>query len=555
MENLQAMKRISFIIATVLMCFIGCAPKSVRNTLSDIETFIQERPDSALTILDTMARASLTTARSRAHHALLHAMALDKNFIDVDDDSIAQVAVDYFSKHGPQKYHARSLYYLGLAYYYQEDYNKAIVEFTKAEEVAVGCDSLSLSLILTSEADAYSRNYAHVEELNSLRRALTIDQNLNSEYYINVTKLRLVQSLYNLNYNDEADSLLNELLRTDISNDLLQTSVNVTHAFVSSAIKEIPDFKLASTIYKDIHASEFVTCLTIKDYWAWAYSLNALGRKEEAQELIDQLIQESSGTSSYWQYMIAKSDRDSESALSHLEDYIKYNDKEVSDALKQSLALSQRDYYQSQSELSESEAHNARLTSLIIILTAAFSAALVFILIKSYVKRQEQQKEKYLLYISEISRQMEEAKRGDYPALKKKYLSLYRSRFETIGALYEQYIHSKDLVNGESSVYRKVATIVDDFTLDYQNGEKFETMLDEDLDNIMTNLRKEMPALKKKDIAIFSLFAIGFDVTTISHLLNTSMNTIYIRKSRIRHLIDETDPPHKEQFLEILGPF
>ena len=94
MENLQAMKRISFIIATILVCFIGCAPKSVRHTLSDIETFIQERPDSALSILDTMDRVSLTTARSRAHHALLHAMALDKNFIDVSDDSIAQVAVD-----------------------------------------------------------------------------------------------------------------------------------------------------------------------------------------------------------------------------------------------------------------------------------------------------------------------------------------------------------------------------------------------------------------------------------------------------------------------------
>lgn len=552
-ENLSVMKRASFIIVIALVCFFGCTPKSVRHTLSDVETFIQERPDSALTILDTMDRASLTTARSRAHHALLHAMALDKNFIDVSDDSIAQVAVDYFSEHGPQKYYARSLYYLGLAYYYQEDYNKAIVEFTKAEEVAEACDSLYLSLILTSEADAYSRNYAHVEELNSLRRAFVIDQNVNSEYYINVTKLRLVQSLYNLNYNDEADSLLNELLRTDISNGLLQTSVNVTHAFVSSAIKEIPDFKLASTIYKDVYTSEFVTCMTIKDYWVWAYSLNALGRKAEAQELIDQLIHESSGTASYWQYMIAKSNGNSDMALSHLEDYIKYNDKEVSDALKQSLALSQRDYYQSQSELSEAEAHNARLTSLIIILISVFSAVLVYIFIKGYVKRQEQQKEKYLLYISEVNHQLEEAKRGDYPALKKKYLSLYRSKFETIGALYEQYILAKDLLHGEAAVYRKVVAIVDDFTLDYQNSGKFEAMLDEDLDNIMTNLRAEVPSLKKKDIAIFSLYAIGFDVTTISHLLNTSMNTIYIRKSRIKSQINEVNPLHKEQFLEVLG--
>lgn len=208
--------------------------------------------------------------------------------------------------------------------------------------------------------------------------------------------------------------------------------------------------------------------MAYNDYWAWAYSLNALGRNEEAHELIDQLmLEEPSGTSSYWQYMIAKSDGKQESALSHLEDYIKYNDVEVSDALKQSLALSQRDYYQSQSELSDYKANNARLVSLIIILISILSAFLVFIFIRAYVRRKEDEKEKYLLYISEINRQLEEAKREDYPTLKKKYLALYRTKFETIGALYEQYIQSKDLVNGESFVYRKVAAIVDDFTLDY----------------------------------------------------------------------------------------
>lgn len=548
------MKRISFIVAFALACIIGCAPESVRHTLSDIETFIQERPDSALTILDTMDRASLTTARSRAHHALLHAMALDKNFIDVSDDSIAQVAVDYYSKHGPQKYHARSLYYLGLAYYYQEDYNKAIVEFTKAEEIAEGCDSLYLGMLMVKKADTYSKTYNDIETLRILQEAYDIYKAISEDYYVKVTSLKLANAYYNINDFEESERLLNLLLR-DSSNVNIISSALTTYAFLKVNM-DVPDLEGAVSIYSDLMTKYDLSYMSYNEYGAWAYSLNALGRKEEAQELMDQLImEEPSGTSSYWQYMIAKSNMDRESALAHLEDYIKHNEREVSDALKQSLALSQRDYYQSQSELSESEAHNARLTSLIIILIAVFSVALVFILIKSYVKRQEEQKEKYLLYISEISRQLEEDKREDYPTLKKKYLSLYRSKFETIGALYEQYIHSKDLVNGESSVYRKVAAIVDDFTLDYHNSEKFEAMLDEDLDNIMTNLRKEMPALKKMDIAIFSLFAIGFDVTTISHLLNTSMNTIYIRKSRIRHLIDETDPPHKEQFLEILDPF
>ena len=556
MENLMAMKRISLIIALALTCLSGCAPKSVLNTLADIETFIQERPDSALTILDTIDRVSLTTARSKAYHALLYAMALDKNFIDVSDDSIAQVAVDYYSKHGPQKYYARSLYYLGLAYYYQEDYNKAIVEFTKAEEVAQECDSLYLAFIKVDQADVYAHTYNAIEELKCLRQALEINSKVSTKFYCDVVKLNIIKSLYNqYQDNEEAEQLLNQLLNDKTLDDKIRARAELIYAYIIVTVNENPDLSKAVKIYDNVFAGSFSHYITIKNYWAWAYSLNALGRKDEAQEIIDLLISEPSGISSYWQYMIAKSDGNLESALSYLEDYLNYNDTEVSDALKQSLALSQRDYYQSQSELSEYRANNARLTSFIIILVSVFSAVLVYLLIRVYVKRQEDKKEKYLLYITEINRQLEQSKSEDYPALKKKYFSLYKAKFETIGALYEQYIRSKDMVNGESTVYRKVASLVDDFTLGYSDREKFEAMLDEDLDNIMTNLHTEMPVLKKKDTAIFSLFAIGFDVTIISHLLNTSMNTIYIRKSRIKHQIEESNPQHKEQFLEVLGHF
>ena len=546
------MKRISFIVAIASVLLFGCTPKSVLYKLSDIETFIQERPDSALSILDTMDRASLTTSRSRAYHALLHAMALDKNFIDVSDDSIAQVAVDYYAKHGPQKYHARSLYYLGLAYYYQEDYNKAIVEFTKAEEVAQCSDSLYLGMSKVKKADSYSKTFNDMECLRILQDAYNVFNSISNEYLLNVTTLKLANAYYNLKYFTESETFLNLLIRDSLDINIM-TSALTSYAFLK-VNQETPDLVGALSIYADLLTKYDMSYMSYNDFWAWAYSLSALDQEGEAQELIDQLmLEEPSSTSAYWLYMIAKSNADQESALVHLEDYIKHNEVEVSDALKQSLALSQRDYYQSQAELSASKARNAHQTSLIIILISSFSLVCVYVVIRIYLKKQEDQKEKYLLYISEINRQLEEAKKEDYPALKKKYLSLYRGKFEIIGTLYEQYIHSKDLISGESSVYRKVKAIVDDFTLEYSNSEKFEAMLDNDLDNVITHLRSEIPTSKNKDIAIFCLFAIGFDATTISHLLNTSMNTVYIRKSRMRHQIAESNSTHKNQFLDVLG--
>lgn len=539
----------------LLISLFGCTQRDITRTFDEVETFIMERPDSALAILDTMDRSRLQTDRTRARHALLHAMALDKNFIDVCEDSIAQVAVDYYSKRGPRKYYARSLYYLGLAYYYQKDYNKAIVEFTKAENVAQECDSLYLGMVKSAQAYTYGKTYNVIEELECLRKAFEIDSKVSPKYYGDVVKIDLIHSLYNQNYIDEADSLLNDLLQDQLLDSRLRIVANITKAFTTISLNKKEYFQSAMNTYDDIFNSGDTEWLTIRDYWAWAYSLGVLGRTDEAQDIIQQINIEESIISSYWQYLIAKSDGDMQSSLCFLEKYIEYNDKEVSDALEQSLASAQRDYFKSQSKVSEYKAHNARLTMWIIILMSVFALFLVFISIRMYVRKQNEVREGYLQHISEIKRQLEEAKREDYPSLKKKYISLYRSRFETIGALYEQFVHSKDLVNAETSVYNKVSVLVEGFTEDYSDSEKFEAMLDEDMDNIMSNLHVEVPGLKKKDYVIFSLFVIGFDVTTISHLLNTTMNTIYIRKSRIRHQIEELNPLHKQQFLEVLDQF
>lgn len=545
-----------FLIPLLLLVLLfGCTQRDITRTFDEVETFIMERPDSALAILDTMDRSRLQTDRTRARHALLHAMALDKNFIDVSEDSIAQVAVDYYSKRGPRKYYARSLYYLGLAYYYQKDYNKAIVEFTKAEEVAQECDSLYLGMVKSAQAYTYGKTYNVIEELECLRKAFEIDSKVSPKYYGDVVKIDLIHSLYNQNYIDEADSLLNDLLQDQLLDSRLRIVANITKAFTTISLNKKEYFQSAMNTYDDIFNSGDTEWLTIRDYWAWAYSLGVLGRTDEAQDIIQQINIEESIISSYWQYLIAKSDGDMQSSLCFLEKYIEYNDKEVSDALEQSLASAQRDYFKSQSKVSEYKAHNARLTMWIIILMSVFALFLVFISICMYVRKQNEVREGYLQHISEIKRQLEEAKREDYPSLKKKYISLYRSRFETIGALYEQFVHSKDLVNAETSVYNKVSVLVEGFTEDYSDSEKFEAMLDEDMDNIMSNLHVEVPGLKKKDYVIFSLFVIGFDVTTISHLLNTTMNTIYIRKSRIRHQIEELNPLHKQQFLEVLDQF
>lgn len=131
------MKRI-LTISVCLLSLFSCTFTKVNRTLNDIDSYIMERPDSALAVLESINRNDLSTARNKAHHALLYAMALDKNYIDVTEDSIAMVATEYYKKHGPRRNYARSLYYLGKSYYYNEEYDKAILEYSKAGEGSRG---------------------------------------------------------------------------------------------------------------------------------------------------------------------------------------------------------------------------------------------------------------------------------------------------------------------------------------------------------------------------------------------------------------------------------
>lgn len=532
------------------LILLSCSTFDVRNRLNDIESYIMDRPDSALAVLDTMDRSLLTTERLRAHHALLHAMALDKNYIDVTDDSIARVAVDYYSRKGPDKYEARALYYLGVAYYYQGTYDKAILEFTKAEKIASGCDSLYYGLTKLMQCNAYNATYNDIQELKYAQEAFIIFNDISEEYYTKVAKLSMSRAYYNIDEIAKSEEILLELLSDTTHNNILLSSM-VTYAFTQ--VIKYQNFKEASDLYEKIFFEEDSSYMSNEDYWAWAYALYQLGQYDKSNNIIEQLDRDcNSGTGWYWKYLIEKSNRNNDKALYYLEKSIPSDNDKVIEALKQSLSSVQRDYYIYMSENAEYKAQNRTLIMIITVISAVLVIAAILWIVSVYIRKREEEKEQYLKYADEIHRQLIESKNENYPALKRKYLAMYQSRFDTIGALYEQYSLSHGRNNEEKAIYDRVVALVDEFRNGYQDVEGFESVINNDFDDIMADLRKDMPGFKEVDYAIFRFMLVGFDATVISHLLDMTMNAIYIRKSRMRHQIDKVNPLRKEEYLEIL---
>lgn len=149
---------LSLIILAI--CLISCNSHShYRETLSQMESYIEERPDSALAVLKQMNASELSGKEEKAKHALLYSMALDKNVIDKTDFEVLQPAIDYFENNGGSATDKmRTYYYQGRIYQNQGNDALAMECFVSAlSEGKESDDKLTKARILFTQGGIYNK--------------------------------------------------------------------------------------------------------------------------------------------------------------------------------------------------------------------------------------------------------------------------------------------------------------------------------------------------------------------------------------------------------------
>lgn len=127
-------------IIILAICVISCHNHSEHwETLVQIESYMEERPDSAWVVLEQMDVSELSSKEEKAKHALLYSMALDKNFIDKTDFEVLQAAIDYYDNNGSATDKLRTYYYQGRIY--QNQGNNALAMERYVNAIAKGKDS------------------------------------------------------------------------------------------------------------------------------------------------------------------------------------------------------------------------------------------------------------------------------------------------------------------------------------------------------------------------------------------------------------------------------
>lgn len=557
------MRRVFFSVLLFfsLIVFVSCQSRHIATTLDEIESYIQSHPDSALTVLRTLDTTTLKTRKLKAHYALLHAMALDKNWIDTTDVSVVMPAVEYYEKHGTADQKLKSLLYLGRIQYFNNRPDSAIISYMKAErETPHSTDELSKGLLSMAIADIYCDAHSLDKALSYIESAMGHFMKAKDTSRLSQTEGRLAMIFQEQQEWQKADSLFIKTI--DNIADSTYLWIYLSQYAAMKVVQPDPDPSGAISLLSRKYSGK--GSLNARDYGVYAYASALSGDDDRCNQILSMLSRNHShhpNQAEYMEYRIAEYRKDYAQALSLLKKIYTRQDTLVYEILGHSVSQTLQDYYEKESvekqrRLTEQRMNGITISFLLLVLL------LVFVLwMRQKREREREAAEKTIRAAEEVNKMLRQAKDSletDMSRMQSSFVHFYKNQLERIGSLCEVYTKNKGRTDlgKQEAVYRRVERIVDEINKDDENFALFETEVNRYFNNVLDHLKADLA--KKYTIsaldARFICFSIaGFDANTLSVLLGISMANVYTRRSRLKDRIRTMDSPYKEQYLHYLS--
>ena len=170
------MKRIAYIVV-ILCMFLSCSTRrEYKDALLLAESVMDEHPDSALLILDSLGQhESEFTRHFRMQYQLHRQNAVNKTSDKFTSDSLCQVLVHYFDRHGSVNERVLAHYLLGRAY---TDMGEAPMAISKYQDAIDAADTTvanfnfrTLSNVYAQMADLYHYQFLLTNEIEARGKA------------------------------------------------------------------------------------------------------------------------------------------------------------------------------------------------------------------------------------------------------------------------------------------------------------------------------------------------------------------------------------------------
>ena len=198
------------ITVLLLLCITACQKQSfMADKLHRAEALMNEHPDSALNLLKGIAQPELKTQEHRARYALLYSQALDKNYIDKTNDSLINIAVDYYKDRDDVRAKFLSYYYQGRIYTNANNPTQATLAYMEAEQLVdeLG-DDYAAGLLYKQIGLVYDSYYDFPKSLQAYQQAIEHFTKANKPIHKIQAKLTLSTVYRNLNEKENSYKVL-----------------------------------------------------------------------------------------------------------------------------------------------------------------------------------------------------------------------------------------------------------------------------------------------------------------------------------------------------------
>lgn len=560
-----SMKNIAY-YTIALLCLFGCGMSGERAVLNDVGTYINERPDSALCVLNTIDCSNISAGRTKAEYAILKSIALDKCYVDVKEDSLTAAAVGWYSKHGSPRDKMLAYYYQGRVCQNAGEHISAIIAYSQAEKYALQAEEwLYLGLIYRGIAEIHSDNYNLADQLKYAILAKDCFEKSGSQAHYGYSLLDIATANHNLKNFETAKEQCLEIKAIAENNkdtELLKGALELYASSILFQNEPEPEtyIKIASYL---IDSLQYEPSIHIWNKIALAYSLT--GQYGTASDIISQLKPLAKNNDinkasiSITEYQIEKAQRRYRQALEKFEVAVNIQDSLSYSILNQSVLSAQKDYFKQQSEYDTYRLKVRSLTTMTIVILAALIVCVIGILSYRRIRSKDTEIEDYINQVSDmvelmsrLSDTIRHENKETISEFKIQIGNLYRLKFNFLDEICRQYYSYSHTRVKQRQIFATVEAKISELTDDME-FKALESIVDSFKNGVMNKLRMEFPQFREEDFKMMCYWYAGFSSASMSLLLKEeNMNIIYKRKSRLKDRIEKSDSPRKDFFIEEL---
>ena len=520
---------------TIVSCNDARKSETFR-VLEDVDSYIEARPDSALAVLEGIDKSKLTSKELEAKYALLLSQALDKNYIDLQSDSIIAPAVRYYENHGTPDERLLTHYYRGVIYLNDGDRESAMESYIKAERYVDECrDYGVIARLYTAKMNLYQYAYdfASALEQEEIASSYFLKDKDTIRYIstlntITGLKMQLGQYSEAYQYLDKIKSLWNNL-------DEYQKSIyysNMLHLSKSDSVLD------TGSILK-----EYVSEISNHQYADWLNIANAyisVYDYQSASDAIDRYIEYGGIANApyYWTLaLLYEGLKEYEKSNSAYKEYFKITGEENVVILESDTKFIE-ERHKKEIELLDAEHSKERITLISII--AILCAVIIIYLIRKQLKirtaekkQLEIEKKRYeQLYADAIAERDALTKMIEDSSVKDETKAVIRERLEVLNKVIIS--HITDTSSANKKAFQELEALVADR----------DSFIESTRLTIEGNNPEFIAALKKQgltdeEINICCLYVIGLKGKDIKAY--TSQPRHYIQSAEIRHKLGLTE--------------